>query len=133
MIRIVQGRTDLGGDAACRRIEVRSPDGTCNPYLLAGGVLAAGLDGVRRKLDPGPAADYDIAHPEASGISSADLPPAFPRTLDAALDGLEADEPLRELLGQAIVDAYIKIKRIEWAKFMAHVSDWEHRYYVEFF
>ena len=133
MIRIVQGRTDLGGDTPCRRIEVRPPDGTCNPYLLAGGVLAAGLDGVRRKLDPGPSADYDIAHPEASGISSAELPPAFPRTLDAALDGLEADEPLRELLGQAIVDAYIKIKRIEWAKFMAHVSDWVYRYYVEFF
>ena len=108
-------------------------NGSQHPYLLAAGVLAAGLDGVRRKLDPGPSVDYDIAHPEASGISSAELPPAFPRTLDAALDGLEADEPLRELLGQAIVDAYIKIKRIEWAKFMAHVSDWEYRYYVEFF
>lgn len=132
MIRIVQGRTDLGGESI-RRLEVRSPDGTCNPYLLAAAILAAGLDGVRRKLDPGPSADYDIAHPGASGKSAAELPPAFPRSLDAALDGLEADESLRELLGPAIVDAYLKVKRIEWAKFMAYVTDWEYRYYAEFF
>jgi glutamine synthetase len=133
MIRIVQGRTDLRGEAATRRIEIRSPDGTCNPYLLAGAVLAAGLDGVRNQLDPGPPTDYDIAHPEASGRTPNDLPPSFPRSLDAALDCLEADEALREVLGAAIVDAFLKIKRIEWAKFMAYVTDWEHRYYAEFF
>jgi len=133
MIRIVQGRTDLAGAPPVRRLEVRSPDGTCNPYLLTAAVLAAGLDGVRRKLDPGPSADYDIAHPDAFGRSPRELPPAFPRSLDAALDGLEADDALADLLGPAVVDAYLKVKRIEWAKFMAYVTDWEYRYYAEFF
>ena len=131
MIRIIQRRTNQSGGV--RRLEVRSPDGTCNPYLVAAAILAAGLDGVRRELDPGPSTDYDIAHPETLGRAAGDLPPQFPRTLDAALDGLEADEPLRELLGPALVDAYIKVKRIEWAKFMTHVTDWEYRYYAEFY
>jgi len=132
MIRIVQGRTDQP-DRGPLRLEVRSPDGTSNPYLVAASILAAGLDGVRRRLDPGPPTDFDIAHPENEGHPAGDLPPAFPRNLDAALDGLEADGALRELLGPPLVDAYLKVKRIEWAKFMAYVTDWEYRYYAEFF
>jgi glutamine synthetase len=133
MIRIVQRRTNQGAKGGGRRLEVRSPDGTCNPYLLAAAIMAAGLDGVRRKLDPGPSTDYDIAHPGALGSAPGELPPQFPRSMDAALDGLEADQSLRELVGPALIDAYIKVKRIEWAKFMTYVTDWEYRYYAEFF
>jgi glutamine synthetase len=133
MVRIVQGRTNVDGRPGVRRLEIRSPDGTCNPYLLAAGVLAAGLDGLRRRRDPGPPVTYDIAHPEATGGTGEAAPPRLPKTLDAALDGLEADGPLRDLLGPALVDAYIKVKRIEWAKFMNYVTDWEHRYYAEFY
>jgi glutamine synthetase len=133
MIRIVQGRTNLPGGGGPRRLEIRSSDGTCNPYLLAAAILASGLDGVRRRLDPGSPIEFDIAHPESSGHKGADLPVSLPRNLDAALDGLEADQPLRELLGPVLVDAYLKLKRIEWAKFMAYVTDWEHQYYAEFF
>jgi len=133
MVRIVQGRTDLAESADPRRLELRSPDGTCNPYLLTAGILAAGLDGVRRRRDPGPPTTYDIAHPDATGGSGGRPPPRLPTTLDAALDGLEADAAVHELLGPELVDAYIKVKRIEWAKFMTHVTDWERRYYAEFY
>jgi glutamine synthetase len=133
MVRIVQGRTDLAGQTPPRRLEIRSPDGTCNPYLLAAGVLAAGLDGLRRRCDPGAPITYDTAHPDATGGRGEAPPPRLPKTLDTALDGLEADGPMRELLGPELVDAYIKVKRIEWAKFMTYVTDWEHRYYAEFY
>jgi glutamine synthetase len=133
MIRIVPGRSDPDTERQVRRIEVRSPDGTCNPYLLAAALLAAGLDGVRRRLDPGPATEYDVAHPGAAGPAAGELPRRLPSNLDAALDGLEADHALRELMGRELIDAYVKLKRIEWAKFMAHVTGWERRYYAEFF
>lgn len=128
MIRIVPGRTDLGDESQARRIEVRSPDGTCNPYLLVVALLAAGLDGVRRRIEPGAPTDFDVGHPGSNA-----LPARLPANLDAALDGLDADEPLRKLMGAELVDAYVKMKRIEWAKFMAHVTGWERRYYAEFF
>jgi glutamine synthetase len=128
MIRIVPGRTDRADESEVRRIEVRSPDGTCNPYLLVIALLAAGLDGVRRRIEPGAPTEFDVAHP-----GSSPLPERLPSNLDAALDGLEADEPLRHLIGVELVDAYLKMKRIEWAKFMAHVTGWERRYYAEFF
>ncbi len=133
MIRIVPGRTDQPGEPAPRRIEVRSPDGTSNPYLVAAAIMASGLDGVRHRLDPGPPSDYDLGHLESIGQLPGDAPRAFPRSMDAALDALEGDEALRELLGPTMVDAYIRVKRIEWAKFMTHVTDWEYRYYAEFF
>jgi glutamine synthetase len=133
MIRIVPGRTDQAGERSARRLEVRSPDGTSNPYLVAAAILASGLDGVRRRLDPGLPSDTDIGHLESIGQLPGGSPRAIPRTLDAALDELEADEALHELLGSALIDAYIKVKRIEWAKFMTHVTDWEYRYYAEFF
>ncbi len=128
LIRIVPERTAHADGSRVRRIEVRSPDGTCNPYLLVVALLAAGLDGVRRRMEPGEPTQIDVAHPGSSPV-----PPRLPTNLDAALDGLEADEPLRELMGVELVDAYLKMKRIEWAKFMAHVTGWERRYYAEFF
>ena len=133
MIRIVPGRTDQPGEPAQRRIEIRSPDGTSNPYLLGAAIMAAGFDGVRHRLDPGPPSDYDLGHLEGTGQLPSDAPAAFPRSMDAALDALEADEALAELLGPTMIGAYIKVKRIEWAKFMAYVTDWEYRYYTEFF
>lgn len=128
MIRIVPERSDLAGEGGVRRFEVRSPDGTCNPYLLVAVLLAAGLDGVRRQLDPGQAVDFDVARPGTHSLAE-----RLPTNLDAALDGLEGDEPLRELVGAGLLDAFVKMKRIEWAKFMAHVTGWERRYYAEFF
>ena len=57
----------------------------------------------------------------------------LPRSLDRALDGLAADDVVAEIVGPAIVNGFLKAKRIEWDKFAAHVSAWEHRYYAEFY
>jgi len=132
MVRIVESRTDLADGAGGQRLELRSPDGTCNPYFLAAGILAAGLDGVGRQLEPGPPVAADIARMGDSGPAGLDLR-RLPSTLDAALDGLQADQVLCQLMGPRAIDAYVRVKRIEWDKHMAHVTDWEHRYYAEFF
>lgn len=131
MVRVVESRTDVNRPAV-QRLEVRSPDGTCNPYLLAGVLVAAGLDGVRRRIDPGPPIAADIARLTDAELATQGIQP-LPRTLDRALDGLEADTVIRELMGPAVVDAFIKAKRIEWEKFSRHITDWEYRYYPEFY
>lgn len=129
MVRVVETRTDItrGG---VRRLEIRSPDGTCNPYLLAGVLLAAGVDGIRRRLDPGHPFDVDVSRMDPGELASQGVQP-LPRSLDRALDGLEADSVIREIMGPAIIDTFLKVKRIEWQKFSEYVTDWEYRYYPE--
>jgi glutamine synthetase len=111
------------GSAA--RIEIRVGDGAANPYLAIAAVLAAGEDGVRRRLDP-PApvvGDAYRADPEHAGAR-------LPGTLEEALDALEGDAVLRAGLGDEIVDTFLAVKRFEVERHRAWVSDWEIAEYV---
>ena len=112
-------------------LELRSPDGTCNPYLLTAAVLAAGLDGVRRGLVPGPdlsGRDTSLlSSPERVQLGALDLP----RSLDQALDALEADEVAREALGPTLFACFVGAKRNEARSHRASVSDWEYAHYLE--
>ncbi|WP_234406179.1 hypothetical protein [Methylobacillus glycogenes] len=114
------------------RLELRLPDGSCNPYLTTAAVIAAGLDGVERKLDPGAGHasnlfDLSLAEMKAQGIG------ILPQNLNESLDKLEANQVLRDALGHALTDEFIKLKRAEWIDYQRHVSDWEINRYVEFF
>lgn len=114
------------------RLEFRLPDSGCNPYLVHAALIAAGLDGIERELDPGVAHNinmYDLTEEErkAKGID------ILPQNLNEALDALEADTLFTEHLGQEIVDEFIKVKRAEWVEYSRHVSDWEIKHYAEFF
>jgi len=113
-----------------RRIEFRGADGTCNPFLVGAALVAAGLDGVRRKLDPGEAFNDDVARWSAGDLAKRGIT-RTPWSLDRALDALEADDTLADVLGQGLVDAFLYVKRSEHAKYSAYVSDWEYRYYAE--
>ncbi len=121
-------RIPLGGG----RIELRSADAACNPYLGAAMVLAAGLEGIREGLDPGePNRDnmYELA-PEAlaeRGIRQ------LPRTLEEALDAFEADPLARAVMGDRMATSWLAYKRDEWLSYVAHVSDWETSRYLHFF
>ncbi|PXW16497.1 type III glutamate--ammonia ligase [Paraburkholderia caballeronis] len=113
------------------RIELRLPDGSCNPYLATAAVIAAGLDGVERELSPGDPANENLYtwSPEklaAHGIG------VLPQNLEQAIDALEADTLIRDALGP-VADEFIKLKRMEWLEYMRHVSDWELKSYLEFF
>ncbi len=110
------------GDEAGRRIEFRSPDPTANPYLAFAAIIMAGLDGVRRKIDPGDPVDENVyamgeARRRQLGIK------ALPRSLDEALDELESDrEWLKPVFPDDLVDTYLELKRAEARELAAYSS-----------
>ncbi|MFI6253392.1 glutamine synthetase family protein [Streptomyces sp. NPDC051016] len=113
----------LGDGPSSTRLENRIGEPAANPYLYLASQLAAGLDGVARGLDPGPAAD----EPYATRAEP------LPRSLGQALDALEADEALGDRLGKDFVAYYTSVKRAELARFDQEVTDWEQREYFRVF
>lgn len=104
-------------------IEMRAASGLSNPYLTAAGVLAAGLLGVKARSE---------LPPQAQGPSEENPElPKLPPGLGAALDALEANEGMRELLGEDFVKVFTTVKRFELARFNDHVTDWERNEYLE--
>ena len=107
------------------RLEIRVGDGASNPYLGIAAVLFAGLDGVRRRLDPGEplAGDAYTAPEERAGAP-------LPRSLDEALDALEADALVADAIGRELVDTFTAVKRFELERHRMHVSEWELEEYL---
>jgi glutamine synthetase len=110
------------------RIELRVPDPACNPYLALAAVIAAGLDGITRKLHPGAPSQDDL---EAS--TAPDAAHSLPQDLGAALAALQADSVLTEALGGHVVHNFIELKQQEWQAYRRHVSDWELDRYAGFY
>ncbi|WP_424313616.1 type III glutamate--ammonia ligase [Haloferula sp.] len=114
------------------RCESRNADAACNPYLAAALVLAAGLEGIREGLDPGPAQElnlYELSPKELAerGISE------LPRTLDEAVTAFAADPFVTEVLGQELRDEFITYKSEEWRQYHQRVSQWEIDTYARLF
>jgi glutamine synthetase len=103
------------------RIENRIASADANPYLVMAATLAAGLDGLKRELDPG---DPYEGNPAGDA-------PAFPQSLPEALSALEDDDVIRESLGEELVRAYVATKREERAAYRTTVTPWEREQYVE--
>jgi len=115
------------------RIEARCVDGAANPYLALAGLAAAGIDGIERRLDPGPPGDGDLEKLSLAQACAAGLRP-LPATLVHAVDSLVADGVLRAALGKVpggeYVDYYAAVKREEFLGYHAQVSDWEVQRYL---
>jgi len=105
-------------------LELKPSDSSANPYLSLGAVIHAGLDGIRRRLDPGEAVNVDPALLSAAERSARGAH-RLPETLGAALDALEADELLMESLGNLRSRAYLAVKRSEVAAFAEMDTAWE--------
>jgi glutamine synthetase len=106
------------------RIELRMPDPSCNPYLALAVMLRAGLDGIERKLDPGPPINKNIStmsHRERRHLRIDELP----GNLIEALDELEKDDLVRDTLGDHVFEHFVEAKREEWHDYIRHVSPWE--------
>lgn len=103
------------------RFELRLMDGAVNAYLLQASILAVGLDGIENKRDPGEPLHINM-YEEGHKIKSARKLPA---TLLDALRLLEKDKVIRKSLGDALVNAFIKLKMEEWADYTSHLSEWE--------
>ncbi|CAB4671116.1 unannotated protein [freshwater metagenome] len=97
------------------RLEVRVADGAANPYLMIAAILAAGLDGIQSKLKP--------SDPVEGMSYDNESAPVLPMSLEAALDALEADTVLRDLLAGPIVDVFQILKRDEVKRYKEAVSD----------
>ena len=107
-----------------QRIELRSPDSATNPYLAIAVCLAAGLDGIRNQIEPPASVEGNIfamseEEREKAGIKY------LPTSLAEAIDGLEQDALIREVLGEHISRKYIEAKKEEWKEYCAAVSSWE--------
>lgn len=121
MVRIAPGR-----------IELRVADSGCNPYLATAATIAAGMDGIERKLDPGGPQNFNHYEKSTSELVELGIQ-VLPQSLNEAIQALEADTLFARELGTDFVAEYCRLKRMEWTEYQRHVSDWEVRQYLEFF
>ncbi len=113
-----------------RRIEFRAGDHTGNPYLMLTALIAAGIDGLDRELDPGPPAEGDLGHADPHTLAASGVR-FLPRSAGEALDAVEQDEVVMAALGPICGPELLRVKRDELARYDRHVSEWEHAVYFE--
>ncbi len=106
------------------RIELRCPDSSANPYLALAACLAAGLDGIEKKMTPPPSVNRNIYAMSREERAEAGIE-ALPETLKEAMNAFEESSFMREVLGEHIFTKYLEAKDREWKTFRAHVTDWE--------
>ncbi|PKQ19191.1 MAG: glutamine synthetase [Actinobacteria bacterium HGW-Actinobacteria-6] len=112
------------GKEAATRLELRSPDPSCNPYLAFAVMLGAGLKGIEEQLELMPEATNDIFEMSAAELKEADIK-TLPENLGAAIALFEESETMKEILGDHIHSFYVENKKAEWADYIKDVSQWE--------
>ncbi len=126
LIRIPAGR------GLSTRLEFRSPDPSCNPYLTFAVILAAGLDGIRRGIDPGDPVDLNVYELSAEERQSLGIE-TLPANLKEALDCLEEDKVIRDALGEHVFGNIMRLGLLEWEAYNTHVHPWEIERYINQF
>lgn len=106
---------------AATRLEIRAGSAASNPYLALGSILAAGLGGIKNKIEPPEVIVTDMYHDKEKQAATQELP----KSLYRALFGLENDEWLVETVGDALIDNFVKLKRKEVEEYNKFVTDWE--------
>lgn len=103
------------------RFELRLPDGAVNPYLLQAVIIAAGLEGINKEMDPGKRHEINM-YTEGHTVKNA---PRLPLNLLDALREFDKDKTLKAALGEDVSAAFLKLKHQEWDRFTAHFTEWE--------
>ena len=111
-----------------KRIELRSPDPSCNPYLALAVCLEAGLDGICRKLEPADCINENIYAMSKEEMAARHID-VLPGTLREALDELQKDELIFRALGE-IGPKFVAAKKAEWESYSAAVTAWELEQYL---
>ena len=114
------------------RVECRAADISCNPYLGAAMILAAGLEGIREQLEPGEPNLVNAYTLNAAQLADRGIG-MLPRTLAEAIEAFAVDPLSKKVFGDAMYEAYVTYKRQEWESYHCAVSDWEQKRYLEFF
>jgi glutamine synthetase len=117
------------GKASSRRVEIRTPDSACNPYLSYAVILAAGLRGVQNSYELPPAAEDDVWSLSERERRAAGYAP-LPQNLSEALVEMENSELVAEALGEHVFDFFLRNKRAEWDSYRRHVTPYELRTYL---
>ena len=117
------------GKQLSTRIELRSPDPMANPYLVNAVTLAAGLDGIERKLELPLEATAETLKLNDRQMLEAGYTP-LPRSLKEALDVFEDSQFMKDALGEHIHSFFLKKKRAEWHKFESTITEWEIKHYL---
>lgn len=117
------------GKELATRIELRSPDPACNPYLAFAVMLGAGLKGIEEELELMDEATNDIFEMSVTELDEAGIK-TLPKDLGEAIELFEGSELMREVLGEHIHSFYVENKKAEWSSFIQSVSQWELKKYL---
>ncbi len=120
------------GQLNSTRIELRCPDPSSNPYLSFAAMLAAGLDGIDRKLTPPEPVEENLYHLDAAKLASRKIR-QLPGTLREALDELQSDRVIADALGEHVFERFVEAKGEEWDEYRMQVTAWEVDRYLEAF
>lgn len=114
------------------RVELRSPDPTANPYLILALCLAAGLDGIKNKLEAPAAVTGNLFAMTAEELEAAGIE-ELPMTLGDALEELKKDTFLTGILGEHLTEKYLEAKHAEWTEYCNQITEWELNRYLRYF
>jgi len=114
------------------RIEDRAIDGAANPYLACAAILAAGLDGIENKIDPGESNTSNLYQVSREELTRRGIR-LLPTTLREALGCLAKDTAVKEALGEDFASYYLTVKEEEWRQYHQTVSQWEIDRYLRIF
>jgi len=114
------------------RVELRVGDSGMNPYLAQAALIAAGLDGIDRKLDPGPPQNINFYALTPAEVAAKNIQ-ILPQSLNEAINELDRSDLFRSALGNDFIDEFVSLKQEEWLDYHRHVSDWETQRYLSFF
>jgi glutamine synthetase len=119
-----------GSEEASTNAELKAADATCNPYLAVGGLIAAGLDGLDRGLEPPEPIDVDPGGLDEREREKRGIVP-LPSSQAEALDALERDRLLLDALGPVLAQSYLAVRRSEWAAYSAGDAAFEQQGHFE--
>ncbi len=126
LIRVPAGR----GEGT--RIEIRNPDATCNPYLAIALILAAGIEGIEKKMTPPAELSQNLGRVSEDELRESTFE-TLPRTLGEAIEAYEKDPFVKEVLGESVYNKFLDAKRSEWKDFRTCVTQWEIKRYLNLF
>jgi len=121
-----------GRSVEATRVEVRCPDPSSNTYLAFAAMLAAGLDGIDKKMELGEPVEESLFEMDPATLAKKGIR-ELPGTLGEAIDELEKDEVICAALGEHVLSRYVEAKRSEWDEYRTQVTSWEVDRYLDAF
>ena len=121
----------MAGKTETPHIEFRVPDPACNPYIAFTCLLAAGLDGIQRKLEPGDPIPHEVSRWSSAERMRKGIKP-LPKSLYEAVEDFRKDDVFRSALGKEFFDEYVNIKLAEWDEYSSLVTPWETQHMIEY-